>query len=54
MGWVSQATKISWKSDAVNLSKLHPDTVEDDEIVEPGSFFNYFEREGDFYEVCLL
>jgi hypothetical protein len=41
-------TKINWKSDDKNLTKLYPmQTDDEDEIGDPGSFFNFFEHEAD-------
>ncbi|KAG8881669.1 hypothetical protein FRB98_004198 [Tulasnella sp. 332] len=45
-----QTIKISWKSDDKNLTKLNPRKVEDDDeddIIDPGSFFNFFEHADD-------
>lgn len=44
-------TKINWKSDAVNLTKQHPRVLEDGDISEPGSFFNFFEGKDDPFDV---
>ncbi|KAI5124389.1 hypothetical protein M0805_008274 [Coniferiporia weirii] len=49
-----QATKISWKSDAVNLTKLYPRVLEDDDVSDPGSFFNFFEKEADPFDIGLV
>lgn len=54
-----QATQISWKDDAHNLTKKHPwvQSEDDEELPEEaGSFFNYFERAGDPFSVsvCLV
>ena len=46
-----QATKISWKSDAVNLVKKMPRVFEDGEPVDAGSFFAFFEDKEDPLEV---
>lgn len=47
-----QATKIHWKDDAHNLTKIHPRVFDDgDELSEPGSFFNLFEVAKDHMEV---
>jgi len=43
-----QAIRIHWKDDAHNLTKAHPRLLDDDdELSEPGSFFNLFEVERD-------
>jgi len=45
-----QAVKINWKSDDKNLTKLNPRKVEEDDgedILDPGSFFNFFEHPND-------
>lgn len=53
-----QKVKISWKSDKVNLTKIHPRLLDEDpetfELVEPGSIFNLFETESDPFEVCVF
>ncbi|KAH8120660.1 hypothetical protein DFH11DRAFT_82001 [Phellopilus nigrolimitatus] len=49
-----QATKISWKSDTVNLTKLHPRVTDDDDVSDPGSFFNFFEKESDPFDIGLV
>lgn len=49
-----QATTIQWKSDDKNLTKLHPRRVEEDDeddVLDPGSFFNYFEHADDTDDV---
>lgn len=51
-----KAMKIKWKSDDKNLTKLYPrKTEEDDEedILDPGSFFNWFEHPNDPNDVSL-
>lgn len=47
--------KIDWKEPAKALTKLYPrETSEDeDEIADPGSFFNFFEHQSDPSEVCF-
>ncbi|PIL29656.1 hypothetical protein GSI_08293 [Ganoderma sinense ZZ0214-1] len=48
-----QATKIEWKDDAKNLTRLHPRVThdEDEEPSEGGSFFNFFEIAEDPFDV---
>jgi len=47
-----QATKVTWKDDTHNLTKAHPRVLDDDdEISEPGSFFNFFEAAKDHMEL---
>lgn len=48
--------KIDWKEPAKALTKLYPrETSEDeDEIADPGSFFNFFEHQADPSEVCFV
>ncbi|EJF66430.1 hypothetical protein BD309DRAFT_914121 [Dichomitus squalens] len=49
-----QATKIDWKDDSKNLTKLHPrvkDDVDDDLPSEGGSFFNLFEVADDPFDL---
>lgn len=49
-----QSQPIQWKSDAVNLSKLHPRILSDDEeedVADIGSFFNFFTEKKDPLEV---
>jgi template-activating factor I len=46
--------KINWKSDEKNLTKLYPremDPEDQDDVAEPGSFFNFFEHENDPMQV---
>ena len=38
----------------MNLTKLYPRVVEKDEIVDHGSFFNFFEEKDDPDEVSSL
>jgi len=49
-----QAIKINWKSDSVNLAKQHPRVIEDDDVSEPGSFFNFFEEKDDPFDIGLV
>jgi hypothetical protein len=56
---LSQPTKISWKDDAHNLTKLYPRPKEDDADAddlpaEAGSFFHYFEEAEDSFGVRIL
>ncbi len=48
-----QATKIDWKDEAKNLTKLHPRVVDEDDDLpsEGGSFFNFFEVAQDPFDV---
>lgn len=49
-----QSQPIQWKSDAVNLSKLHPRILSDDDeedVADIGSFFNFFTEKKDPLEV---
>ena len=46
---------ITWKDLAHNLTKAHPRVLDDDEeLSEPGSFFNLFEFEKDHMEVSRV
>ena len=49
----TQATKIDWKDDSKNLTKLHPLVNDDDDDLpsEGGSFFNFFEVAQDPFDV---
>jgi len=49
----SPATKINWKDDSTSLTKLYPRQKDsgDDDIADPGSFFNFFEHEGDAFDI---
>jgi template-activating factor I len=50
------ATKINWKEDSKNLTKMYPCKAEDDDpedISDPGSFFNFFEVKQDASEIGL-
>jgi len=52
-----QPTKIDWKDEAKNLTKLYPRIVnpeDPDEVEEPGSFFHLFESEAITQEVSWL
>ncbi len=52
-----QSQPIAWKSDAVNITKLHPRILseeEDDGVAEAGSIFNLFTEKKDPLEVCLF
>lgn len=53
---IAQATKIDWKEDSKNLTKLHPQILDEDDDLpaEPGSFFNYFEIAKDPYDVSAM
>jgi hypothetical protein len=54
---MTQATKINWKDDSKNLTKLYPLRVDEDDgetLADPGSFFNFFEVERDYNDVSLL
>ncbi|OJT04763.1 Nucleosome assembly protein 1-like 4 [Trametes pubescens] len=48
-----QATKIDWKDEAKNLTKLHPRVVDEDDDLpsEGGSFFNFFEVAQDPFDI---
>lgn len=48
------ASKINWKSEENNLTKLYPrvlDEVDDDIPAEGGSFFNFFEQKSDPFNI---
>ena len=49
-----QATKINWKEDSKNLTKLYPLVLDEDSVADPGSFFNFFESATDYNDVSLL
>ncbi|TFK76794.1 hypothetical protein BDN72DRAFT_806919 [Pluteus cervinus] len=50
----ASATKISWKDPEKALTKLYPRlNGDDDEVAEPGSFFNFFEQETDPFDIGL-
>jgi len=49
-----QAIKISWKSDTKNLTKLYPRIMDDEDVSEPGSFFNFFEHDDDPLETGII
>jgi len=50
------ATKINWKEPEKALTKLHARQVgeDEDEIADPGSFFNFFEHEADPSDVGVI
>jgi len=52
----AQATKIQWKDDSKNLTKLYPLKVDedDDTLAEPGSFFNFFEVARDYHDLGVV
>ncbi|KZT00842.1 uncharacterized protein LAESUDRAFT_665193, partial [Laetiporus sulphureus 93-53] len=52
-----KAQKIDWKDDLNNLTKLHPQVMDDDDddmLFKGGSFFNFFENEDDLYHIGML
>ncbi|KAG9012130.1 hypothetical protein FRB94_011826 [Tulasnella sp. JGI-2019a] len=52
-----QAIRINWKSDDKNLTKLNPRKAEvedEDDILDPGSFFNFFEHADDPHDLGPL
>lgn len=52
-----QASAISWKSDAVRLTRLYPRVASKEDpsdVAEPGSFFNLFESATDPFDVSSL
>ncbi|TFY83309.1 hypothetical protein EWM64_g702 [Hericium alpestre] len=54
---VPQATKINWKDDSKNLTKLYPvikDDADDDLPSDFGSFFNLFENDKDHSDLGVL
>lgn len=49
--------KIDWKDADKALTKLYPrevDPEDEDDVAEPGSFFNFFEQENDPMDVSCL
>jgi template-activating factor I len=54
---MTQATKINWKDDSKNLTKLYPPQFDEDDgetLADPGSFFNFFEVARDYNDVSSL
>jgi template-activating factor I len=52
-----QATKIQWKDDSKNLTKLYARVMgeeADDMPSDPGSFFNFFEHADDPFDVSCV
>jgi template-activating factor I len=51
-----QANKINWKEPEKALTKVYPRELgeDEDEIADPGSFFNFFEHSADPSEVCFV
>lgn len=52
-----QATKIQWKDDSKNLTKLYPLQVDEDDgetLPDGGSFFNFFEVARDYHDVSFV
>lgn len=49
-----KACKINWKEPDKALTKVYPSASDEEELTEPGSFFNIFEHEGDPHEVNFL
>ena len=50
-----QTTKINWKDATHNLTKAYPRVLdEDDDLTEPGSFFNFFEVAKDHLDVSRI
>lgn len=51
----AKATKINWKDDSKNLTKLYPRIMDDDGTpAEAGSIFNFFEVAQDPFDVGVL
>jgi len=53
----AQATKIHWKDESKNLTKLYPlklDEEDGESVAEPGSFFNFFEVARDYNDLGVL
>ncbi|KAI0308012.1 hypothetical protein B0F90DRAFT_1679425 [Multifurca ochricompacta] len=53
----AQATKVQWKDDAKNLTKLYPLQVDEDDgetLADPGSFFNFFEVKRDYNDLGVV
>jgi template-activating factor I len=48
-----KACKINWKEPDKALTKVYPREAGNDDVSEPGSFFNLFEHEGDPHDVSL-
>ncbi|KAI0343987.1 hypothetical protein BDW22DRAFT_1327620 [Trametopsis cervina] len=48
--------KIDWKDESKTLTKLYPRVADDsdDDIAESGSFFHFFERADDPYDIGVL
>jgi template-activating factor I len=54
---VIQATKIQWKDESKNLTKLYPLQFDEDDgetLAEQGSFFNFFEVARDYHDVSFV
>jgi len=50
---VGQASGINWKP-RKNLCQQYPKEVDEDgDMTELGSFFNWFESDGDAFDVCF-
>jgi len=52
-----QSIKIQWKDETKNLTKLYPrvtDEEDEDDMADPGSFFNFFEHADDPFNVSFL
>lgn len=51
-----QANKINWKEPEKALTKVYPRELgeDEDEIADPGSFFNFFEHSADPSEVRFV
>jgi len=53
----AQATKINWKDDSKNLTKLYPLQIDEDDgetLGEQGSFFNFFEVARDYHDLGVV
>jgi len=44
---VPQKTTVHWKDDSKNLPRLYPVVHDEEDIADPGSFFNFFESDKD-------
>ena len=54
---MNKATKINWKDDSKNLTKLYPRVPDEDGgdmPFEAGTIFNFFEQADDQFDVSLI
>lgn len=49
-----QPSTINWKDESKNLQKLYPQVLDEGDIADFGSFFNFFTGTKDYADVCAI